>query len=210
MDVRDKKRQKDAAYSRVWYQNNKGRKAATRKIYRERNKEKIALTQYKWDKQNKDLKVEMNRVWYQNNKKRLAPIRKEWRERNKDAVAASQRMWEKENYSTNIQYKLGVVLRHRLQYALRKWPGVRVGSAVRDLGCTIPELVIHLEKLFQSGMTWSNHGQWHIDHITPLAVFDLTNREQLLQACHYTNLQPLWAKENQQKSKKLVSDIIVL
>lgn len=55
------------------------------------------------------------------------------------------------------------------------------------------------------GMLWSNysHSVWHIDHITPLASFDLTNREELLKACHYTNLQPLWAKENCSKGAKL-------
>ena len=77
----------------------------------------------------------------------------------------------------------------------------KAGSAVRDLGCTIPELKAHLEAQFQPGMTWDNWSLkgWHIDHIKPLTSFDLTNREQFLQACHYTNLQPLWASENLSK-----------
>jgi hypothetical protein len=48
-------------------------------------------------------------------------------------------------------------------------------------------------------MTWDNWTTdgWHIDHIKPLASsFDLTDRKQFLEACHYTNLQPLWAKDN--------------
>jgi desulfoferrodoxin (superoxide reductase-like protein) len=55
-------------------------------------------------------------------------------------------------------------------------------------------------------MTWDNWTTdgWHIDHIKPLASFDLTDRKQLLEACHYTNLQPLWAKDNLIKSDKII------
>ena len=54
-------------------------------------------------------------------------------------------------------------------------------------------------------MTWENWtlDGWHIDHIKPLAFFDLTDREQFLKACHYTSLQPLWAEENLKKSSKI-------
>ena len=64
----------------------------------------------------------------------------------------------------------------------------------------------NLESKFQSGMTWDNWALdgWHIDHIKPLASFDLTDRNQLLEACNYTNLQPLWAKDNLSKGAKTV------
>jgi hypothetical protein len=66
------------------------------------------------------------------------------------------------------------------------------------LGCSLDELKAHLQAQFKSGMTWTNRRRtgWHIDHIRPLASFDLTDPEQLAQACHYKNLQPLWAADN--------------
>jgi len=45
---------------------------------------------------------------------------------------------------------------------------------------------------------------WHIDHKKALANFDLTDREQFLQAMHYTNLQPLWAKDNISKLNRII------
>ncbi len=80
--------------------------------------------------------------------------------------------------------------------------GAKSGSAVRDLGCTILELKAYLEARFLPGMTWKNHGLkgWHIDHIRPLTSFDLADRAQLLQAVHYTNLQPLWWQDNLRKA----------
>ncbi len=55
-------------------------------------------------------------------------------------------------------------------------------------------------------MMWSNwnHTGWHIDHIKPLSSFDLTNHNEFLTANHYTNLQPLWAKDNLQKGNKFI------
>lgn len=87
----------------------------------------------------------------------------------------------------------------------------KAGSAVKDLGCTIDEFIKHTENLFYDNpetgekMTWDNHGLfgWHFDHILPLSRFDLTDREQLLQAVHYTNIQPLWAKDNIRKGNKI-------
>ena len=80
------------------------------------------------------------------------------------------------------------------------------GSAVKDLGCSIDELKTYLESKFQLGMTWDNWSKdgWHIDHIKPLSSFDLTDKKQLLEACHYTNLQPLWATDNLSKGDKII------
>lgn len=88
-------------------------------------------------------------------------------------------------------------LRSRLRLAIKNQQ--KAGSAVADLGCSISELKQHLESQFQTGMNWQNYGQWHIDHIQPLASFNLEDREQFLAANHYTNLQPLWAEDNLRK-----------
>lgn len=110
----------------------------------------------------------------------------------------------KDRRKTDPNFKLILLLRMRLNKALKN--NQKTGSAVRDLGCTVTELKFYLEGKFKDGMTWNNHGNngWHIDHEIPLSLFDLTNREQFLQAVHYTNLQPMWAKENISKGNRLV------
>ena len=53
-------------------------------------------------------------------------------------------------------------------------------------------------------MAWENKGLhgWETDHIKPLAAFDLTDPAQVAAACHYTNLQPLWRRDNITKGAK--------
>jgi hypothetical protein len=113
------------------------------------------------------------------------------------------RVRERERYAIDVEFRLKKVLRVRVAAAVKS-TRKKIGSAVKDVGCTVDELRRYLETKFQPGMTWDNHGKqgWHIDHIKPLASFDLTDREQFLKACHYTNLQPLWAADNLKKSAK--------
>jgi hypothetical protein len=107
---------------------------------------------------------------------------------------------------TDIQFKLSRRLRTRIRNAVRR--NFKVGSAVRDLGCSVAELKLYLESLFKPGMTWDNwgsgSGKWNIDHIKPLASFDLSDHKQFLQACHFTNLQPLWWEQNMLKGRTIM------
>lgn len=103
----------------------------------------------------------------------------------------------------DVNYKLANALRSRLNKAIKN--SQKVGSAIKDLGCSIEELKKHLESKFKPGMSWDNWSKdgWHIDHVEPLASFDLSNAEQFKKACHYSNLQPLWAFENLRKGDKI-------
>ena len=102
-----------------------------------------------------------------------------------------------------MQVRLAHNLRARLRDSLKN--NYKSGSAVKNLGCSLKELKAYLESKFQEGMCWDNWNinGWHIDHIKPLSSFDLSNKDQLLKACHYTNLQPLWAKDNLIKGDKI-------
>ena len=108
-------------------------------------------------------------------------------------------------YKNDSNYRISCVLRARFRAAIKD--NTKNGSAVKDLGCSLHEFKQYIESKFQPGMTWDNWSRngWHIDHIKPLSLFDLTDPEQLKQACHYTNLQPLWAKDNILKSNKVDS-----
>lgn len=131
---------------------------------------------------------------------RQSSVRKNYMKKYRTSEPYKERINKKRKSS--LQFKLSQALRVRMVMALKN--NQKVGSAVRDLGCSVEELKTHLEKSFKEGMSWDNwkhRGGWHIDHIRPLASFNLSDRAQFLEACHYTNLQPLWASENLKKGK---------
>ena len=144
------------------------------------------------DKRNEYQRSEKYKIWKRNWRKSELQKAKEKEYRNSE----KHKEWVKNN--------LGSKLRSRLNSAIRG--GQKSGSAVDDLGCSIENLKLYLESKFQEGMTWDNRGKhgWHIDHIKPLSSFDLTDREQFLKAVNYTNLQPLWAKDNLTKGVKIL------
>jgi hypothetical protein len=68
------------------------------------------------------------------------------------------------------------------------------------LGTDVESFKAHIESQFAEGMSWENHGEWHIDHIVPLASGKTP--EDIWKLCHYTNLQPLWAADNIRKGAR--------
>ena len=78
-------------------------------------------------------------------------------------------------------------------------------STMRLVGCTRAQLKTFIESKFKPGMTWENKHLWHIDHILPVSSFNLLDPAQMQACFHFTNLQPLWAKENMQKGNRILT-----
>jgi hypothetical protein len=95
-------------------------------------------------------------------------------------------------------------LRTRLGSALKSQKAIKSNKTMDLVGCSIPYLRGYLEAKFKEGMTWENHGEWHIDHIKPCASFNLLDEVEQKKCFHYKNLQPLWASENLSKSDKII------
>lgn len=127
----------------------------------------------------------------------------EWNSKNREQHNKYQKEYKHRRYNQDINFKIKAILRARIRKFLKN--GWKSGSSVDLLGCSIENFKLHIQSKWQSGMTWDNWSKlgWHIDHIIPLNSFDLSNPEELKQACHYTNLQPLWSQDNAIKSDKV-------
>ncbi len=144
--------------------------------YRKKNREKLRLAQ---------------RAYYLENKESCLKTVRDWHVRHPEKVKAI-----KARHAKTPIVRIRSSLRARVKAALKQ---KKSQSILKLIGCSLQEFKLHLQSLFKEGMTFDNFGEWHIDHIKPLCKFDLNDPVELLKACHYTNLQPLWAAENLKK-----------
>ena len=196
--------------------------------YNRQNRDKIKERHAEYYKQHKDRLSRMNAQWYAEHKEAVLACVKSYRLEHKIEIAEYKKKYiqteharacrhaytEKhgeelrarryKRYRYDIHFKLAHLLRSRILCALRG--GIKKSAHTMELvGCTIDELKLHLELQFKAGMTWENYGYngWHVDHRRPCSSFDLSDPIQQRQCFNYTNLQPLWAKDNLSKGNKL-------
>lgn len=138
--------------------------------------------------------------YYARNKDTVIKKVIQWQRLHRERRNHNTRKWMLERRKNDVSFKLRKYLSTRICLAIGKsW----CSKSTMDLiGCSLEHLKIHLANQFQPGMSWSNYGQWHVDHRRPCASFDLSVAVQQKKCFHYTNLQPLWAKDNLIKGSK--------
>lgn len=117
--------------------------------------------------------------------------------------------WRRKYIRSNPLFRIANNLRSRLGKVLARSGFAKKFKFDEYIGCTSEELKAHIEKQFTEGMNWDNYGvhlpdspTWQIDHIVPLA--SAKTEDDIYKLCHYTNLQPLWAKDNAKKGHKML------
>jgi hypothetical protein len=198
-------------YNNFWQKKNIESTIASRQKYYAKNKSKLNAASVTWQKSEKGKLYK--KLYALKNRKRMLEIGNRWKLNNKNKVRQyreksrlknriSARIWDKKQRQQSIEYVLKRRCRGRICAAV-KLAGVRKYTRTTALlGCSIQQLKIHIQFLFKPGMSWDNRPLWHIDHKRPCSSFDLADPEQQKLCFNYTNLQPLWANENQSKSDK--------
>ena len=160
---------------------------------------------------------ERNRKFYLKNKEKVLERTSAWRKNNPDKFY----LYSKNYWARNPDKKKEKIKREYI--ARRSCPRRKFIQQVRNLinnsiskkfvksnatenilGCSISEFRLYIESLFKNGMTWENHGQWHLDHVIPLSVAKTIDQVNYLN--HYANLRPLWAKENLAKKDRITEE----
>ena len=176
--------------------------------YKTRNPEKTKATEnrrkkfkYHNDPINREKKIYASNSRYH----KLTPEEKKERSKiGRLANPSKTRKYHREYHSRRSKedpnFKLANTIRSRINSAITKVGGKKTAKTLELLGCSIEVCRKYIADQFETGMKWSNHGEWEIDHIKPVSTFDdLTKKSQQLICFNYKNLQPLWKQENNSK-----------
>ena len=166
------------------------------------NKEKIDTASKKYNRNNKKGNARRQREWYQRNRESMLAMRQgnDWKE--------YQATYKRERRRNDPTFRLLNNIRNGVWSCLKgRTKNSRTFSYIDK---SPEELMNYLEKQFTEGMSRENYGEWHVDHIRPLASFEFDKYKEgsaefealLGEAWHYTNLQPLWAADNISKGAK--------
>ena len=185
-------------YKKQYYEANKEKIKERAKKHYEANKEKLKGRHKKFREANKEKIKERDKQYREANKEKI----KKNREANKERKNQYQSQKRKTKRKTDPLFKMQCNLRSRTSKAFKN-KGYKKSSQTHEmLGVDWEVCKAHIERQFTKGMKWSNQGEWHIDHIIPLA--SAKNEKELRKLCHYRNLQPLWATDNMSKSDKII------
>jgi len=162
---------------------------------------------------NRDSVKQQAKEWRENNKERKMELDRKYAKRNKEKLLAYTKEWRKTSGYYNKQHQaimsdpllkfkatVGSLIRGSFKRGVE---GVnKQGRTEEILQCSLEFFLQYIQSKFTEGMTLENHGEWHLDHIVPLAT--AKSAEDIVRLNHYTNFQPLWAKDNLSKGAKII------
>lgn len=185
------------------YNSNRGHVLSRMAEYRKANKEKVAATKRECYQRNAAQYKAKHRDYYLANAERKKTYQSEYVKRNWASVKQVSAAYKRNRLRNDPLFRAEYAMRCRVFQAFRK-KAIPQSQRTRDmLGCEWETLKAHMEAQFAAGMTWNNYGEWHVDHIVPLA--SATSESELIRLCHYSNLQPLWAADNRRKGARLAA-----
>lgn len=192
-------------------------KKISSKKYYENNKEKVKSDVKKYRVNNLDDCKKRVKNYHTKNKNEIKIYKKEYSIKNKEEIKIKQHYYYIVNKAHRRDWSREYIRKRKKEdpiFLFKTKVSDLIGQSIKRrgykkdcrsteiLGCTILEFKEYLESKFLEGMSWENHGEWHMDHIIPISY--AKSEEEVLKLNHYTNFQPLWANDNIKKGNRWI------
>jgi len=183
------------------------------KEYRNRDINKIKAKEYskKYNKENKEKKKE-KKCYLESRKKALEKYNHSEKRYNsllkynhseKRKKYANE--WSKNKRKKDVSYKISCSISSQIRNNIYK----NNNHSFDILGYDIKSLMMHLEKQFDKTMSWNNYrAYWEIDHIIPLSIYNMEDKDNIVKCWSLENLRPLYFVNNINKKNKIDMNLI--
>lgn len=152
--------------------------------------------------ENKEIELLNSKIRYQENKQEIKQKASDYYKNNKDKVNKRNKDYRKKRLSEDPILIMKDRISNKIRRSLNNLGIKKSKTTSQILGCSLENFKIYLESLFEDGMSWQNRNMWDLDHIVPISFAENENEVILLN--HYTNLRPLWKKDNLSKSNNII------
>lgn len=177
-----------------------------KKEYRKVHREEIHKYNTKYYGDNREREISRLKKYTEKNHDEILARRREAYQNKIEEIRAQTRTPEyrakvnkryKKRYKEDPLFRIANNLRSRVKMALKAQGAKKFTSTMDLIGCSPEFLSKHLEKQIKPG---TKREDYHVDHIKPCALFDLTKEEEQKMCFHWTNLQLLLGPANMSKS----------
>ena len=162
-----------------------------------KNREKLIAAQIERNK-----RLEEDPEWRKKRNKK----NREWYHKNKEKRGKQIQEWKNKQRDNNPAFRMQLSISAALRTSLKRKGYTKKSRTHEVLGCSYDFFVSHIETQFKEGMNWENYGEWELDHIVPVSLGK--TEEEIISLNNYINFQPLWRKDNINKTNKIVWEII--
>ena len=188
-----------AEYKKSHYVKNKQEYIDRSKIWKSENKNKVIESDKKYRLKRKEKEYLRGKNWQQSNKEKVVLKSRKWQINNKELFRASRKKYINKKSETDPVFRLKIKIGKTISDSIRRQGFSKNSRTAEILGCDFNLFLSYIESQFKSDMNWNNI---HLDHIKPISL--AKTEKEVLELNHYTNFQPLFAKDNIKKSNKLI------
>lgn len=195
-------------YSRIYRLNNLEKCKNNVISYQLKNKEKVRDYNIEYQKthrkeyyeKNKDSIIKRTKSNYYKKRESRLEVSKIYQKNNRPKKNAYKRRYMRERSKIDPLFKLSNTIRSLIKNSFKNNGFTKKSNTFKILQCEFIEFKVYIESQFREGMTWDNHGEWHLDHKIPISW--ATSVEEIIKLNHFSNFQPLWANENLSKGNR--------
>lgn len=166
----------------------------------------------------KDAIAKRNKEYAAKHKDKMKAYRKAYYQKNKDAINTKNKEYAQANPEVRRKAlrkcwlnmsdltKFGHRVRNLIKESFKSRGFRKSGKSASILGCDVEFFRSWIASQFLPGMSYENHGDWHIDHYIPISF--AKTEEEVIILNHYSNLRPIWGRDNLKKRNTLPEDFV--